>query len=59
LLRFSRTLKIGIPLLVVAALTAVGVGAARTTTEPVPRMAPAPIDTRVPKTLETATFGMG
>lgn len=59
MLRFSRTLKMGIPLIVVAALMAVVVGATHTKTEPVPRMALAPTDARVPKTLETATFGMG
>jgi hypothetical protein len=52
-------LGLAVALIVTIALIGVAVGAAQNDPELTKRVLPAPIDSKAPKTLSTATFGMG
>ncbi len=59
MLRFARVRTLVLPLIIVIALGGLVVGMIRTRPEGPTRMAPAPVDSRIPKQLSTATFGLG
>lgn len=57
--RLAQIRRIAPPLIIMIALAGVLVAMIATKPEPPARVAPAPIDTSVPRGLSTATFGMG